>query len=101
MLYSVYCLDGENTGPLRDQNRMKHREYLNQWKDRIFFSGPLLDDADENIQLGSLFILTVKDRAEAEAYIYNEVFYKAGVFAKVSIVRMRKGRYNPDLAVDI
>ena len=101
VLYSVYCLDGENTAPLRDQHRMKHREYLDQWKDKIFFSGPLLDDADESVQLGSLFILKVNNRAEAEAYIYNEVFYKAGVFAKVSIVRMRKGRYNPDLAVDI
>ena len=101
VLYSVYCLDAENSAPLRDQHRAKHREYLDQWNDKLFFSGPLLDDADESVQLGSLFILRVKDRAEAEAYIYNEVFYKTGVFAKVSIVRMRKGRYNPDLAVDI
>ncbi len=46
---------------------------------------------------GSLFILNVEDRAEAEAYIYNEVFYKAGIFASVTIRRMRKGRYNPAL----
>jgi uncharacterized protein len=100
MLYSVYCLDNPNTESLRDQNRIVHRQYLDLWKDKLFFSGPLLDDHDENIQLGSLFILKVKDRKEAEDYIYNEVFYKAGVFASVAIVRMRKGRYNPDLAVD-
>ena len=101
MFYSIYCLDGENTASLRDQNRIKHREYLDQWKDKIFFSGPLLDDDDENIQLGSLFILKVRDMAEAESYIFNEIYYKAGVFEKVSIMKMRKGRYNPDLAVDI
>ena len=101
MLYAVYCLDNENTAALRDQHRMKHREYLDQWKDNLFFSGPLLDDVDENIQLGSLFIMKVKDRAEAESYIYNEVFYKAGVFSKVTIVRMRKGRYNPALVADL
>ena len=100
MLYSIYCLDNPNTEKLRDQHRTVHRQYLDLWKDHLFFSGPLLDDHDENIQLGSLFILKVKDREEAEKYIYNEVFYKAGVFAKVSIVRMRKGRYNPDLAAD-
>ena len=101
MFYSIYCLDGKNTASLRDQNRIKHREYLDQWKDKIFFSGPLLDDDDENIQLGSLFILKVRDMAEAESYIFNEIYYKAGVFEKVSIMKMRKGRYNPDLAVDI
>ena len=100
MLYSIYCLDHPNSEKLRDQNRTAHREYLDQWKDQLFFSGPLLDDDDESIQLGSLFILKVKDRSEAEKYIYNEVFYKAGVFANVSIVRMRKGRYNSALAAD-
>ena len=101
MLYSIYCLDNPNTQELRDANRTAHRQYLDEWKGNIFFSGPLLDDHDENVQLGSLFILKVKDRAEAESYIYNEVFYKAGVFAKVAIVRVRKGRYNPDLAADL
>lgn len=101
MLYSIYCLDNPNTEKLRDANRIAHRQYLDVWKDSLFFSGPLLDDNDENIQLGSLFILKVKDRAEAESYIHNEVFYTAGVFASVAIVRMRKGRYNPELATDI
>jgi uncharacterized protein len=100
MLYSIYCLDHERTESLRDQNRAVHRAYLDSWKDKLFFSGPLLDDHDETVQLGSLFILKVKDRSEAEGFIYNEIFYKAGVFAKVSIVRMRKGRYNPDLAAN-
>jgi uncharacterized protein len=98
MLYSVYCLDHPGTEQLRDKHRTAHRAYLDVWKEKIFLSGPLLDDHDDNLQLGSLFILKVRDKAEAEDYIYNEVFYKAGVFASVSIVRMRQGRYNPALA---
>ena len=100
MLYAVYCLDGENTAQIREKHRKVHREYLDIWNSKLFFSGPLLDDKDENIQLGSLFILKVNDRAEAESFIRNETFYNAGVFAKVTVLRMRKGRYNPALAVD-
>jgi uncharacterized protein len=98
MIYSVHCLDVENSAALRDQHRAKHREYLDQWNGKLFFSGPLLDDSDETKQLGSLFILSVKDRAEAESFIYNELFYKSGVFSKVTIMRMRKGRYNAEIA---
>lgn len=98
MIYSVYCLDKENSAALRDEHRTAHRAYLDTWKNKMFFSGPLLDDEDEDKQLGSLFILSVKDRSEAEDFINNENFNRAGVFASVTIMRMRKGRYNPDLA---
>ena len=72
------------------------KELLDLFRDKIFFSGPLQSD-DAVTAYGSLFILNVESRAEAEAYIYNEVFYKAGIFASVKIFRMRKGRYNPAL----
>lgn len=98
MLYSVYCLDIKDSAALRDELRMVHRQYLDRWNDKLFFSGPLLDDEDEELQYGSLFILKVDSRAEAEAFIHNETFYNAGVFESVKIMRMRKGRYNPELA---
>jgi uncharacterized protein YciI len=96
MLYSIYCEDAENTHDLRAQHLVEHRAYLDLFADKIFFSGPLQSD-DAATAHGSLFILNVADRAEAEAYIHNEVFFKAGIFAKVTIRRMRKGRYNPAL----
>ncbi|MBD9638822.1 YciI family protein [Ensifer sp. ENS07] len=101
MLYSVYCLDKENSASLRDEYRTSHRAYLDLWKDKLVFSGPLLDDEDEDKQLGSLFILSVANRAEADDFIKKEDFYNAGVFAEVRIVRMRKGRYNPGLAASV
>lgn len=96
MLYSIYCEDAPDTHDLRAQHLVEHRAYLDRFADKIFFSGPLQSD-DALTAHGSLFILNVANRSEAEAYIHNEVFYKAGIFAKVTIRRMRKGRYNPAL----
>ena len=96
MLYSVYCRDKENTHELRAQHLAVHRAHLDAWRDKIFFSGPLQSD-DQQTAFGSLFVLSVADRAEAERFIYTETFYNAGIFASVTIFRMRTGRYNPAL----
>ena len=96
MLYSVYCLDREDTHDLRAQHLVAHRAHLDAWGDKLFFSGPLQSD-DAQTALGSLFVLNVADRAEAERFIHTETFYNEGIFASVKIFRMRKGRYNPAL----
>ncbi len=96
MLYSVYCQDAENTAALREEHLVAHRAHLDTWRDKIFFSGPLQSD-DALTAHGSLFILNVEDRAEAERFIQTETFYNNGIFASVTIRRMRKGRYNPAL----
>jgi uncharacterized protein len=101
MLYSIHCLDHPDTHRLRAANRKAHLAHLDLWNDKLFFSGPLLDDNDESIQCGSLFILEVENRAEAETFLHDEVYFKSGIFAKVSIVRMRKGRHNPQLVAEI
>jgi uncharacterized protein len=96
MLYSVYCQDKPDTAALREQHLVAHRAHLDVWRDKIFFSGPLQSD-DAQVAHGSLFVLNVADRAEAERFVHTETFYNAGIFASVKIFRMRKGRYNPAL----
>ncbi len=96
MLWAVYCVDRADTAEARAEHLAVHREYLDIFKPKIFFSGPLQND-DASVALGSLFILNVPDRDGAEDFISNEPFYKAGLFEKIIIYRMRKGRYNPDL----
>jgi len=97
MLWAIYCLDKPNAAATRSKLLKVHRDYLDANLPNIFFSGPLQsDDAEESF--GSLFILNLKDRAEAQAFIGNEPFNNAGVFEKVMIFRMRKGRFNPQLA---
>ncbi len=96
MLFSVYCQDHPDTAALREEHLVAHRAHLDDWRDRIFFSGPMQSD-DASASLGSLFILNVANKAEAERFIHTETFYNAGIFASVTIRRMRKGRYNPAL----
>ena len=95
MHYAVYCLDRQDSHEMRGEHRAMHRAYLDTQLHRIFFSGPLL--ADDGIrQLGSLFVLKVASRAEAEDFLAGEPYNKAGIFANVTILRMRKGRFRPE-----
>jgi uncharacterized protein len=47
---------------------------------------------------GSVLIVNVGSRAEAEAFAYGDPFQKAGLFTDVKITRMRKGQWNPEAA---
>ena len=96
MLFAIYCIDKPDTAAAREKHLKEHREYLDKYVDKIFFSGPLQTD-DASASIGSLFVVNVKDKAEAQAYIENETFYQNGIFDKVTITRMRKGRFRADL----
>ena len=37
-------------------------------------------------------------RAEAQAFVDNEPFHRAGVFASERVTRVRKGHFHPELA---
>ncbi len=62
-----------------------HVAYLREHRDRLRFSGPLLDDDGE--ATGALTLLDAPDRAGAEAWIANEPYNQAGAFSEVTIVR--------------
>jgi len=95
MHYAVYCLDRPDSHEMRCDHRATHRAYIDTQLHRIFFSGALLGD-DGVRQLGTLFILSVASRAEAEEFLAREPYHNAGVFEKVTIQRMRKGRFRPE-----
>lgn len=97
MLWTIYCIDKPDTKETRDKFLDVHRTYLTENEDILFFSGPLQTD-DASLNHGSLFVLNVPGRAEAEAFAANEPFNKQGIFASIRIARIRKGRFNPDLA---
>ena len=97
MLYIIHCIDKPGAQALRDATRAAHRAYLDRFRDKIVLGGGLLAD-DASGHLGSTIILNVKDRAEAEAFIRDEPFTKAGIYASQSLHRMRKGYWNPEAA---
>jgi uncharacterized protein len=97
MLWAIYCIDKPNSAPLRSEHHERHSAYLRSKGAVIFFTGPLQsDDASENI--GSLWIVTGASRADAQAFVDGEPFKRAGVFESVSIRRVRKGHFHPELA---
>jgi uncharacterized protein YciI len=53
---------------------------------------------DGATRLGSVLIINVKSREEAERFSANEPFRKAGLFERVEITRMRRGQWNPAVA---
>ncbi len=72
--------------PLRDA----HRDYLNRHHGITIARGPLLDDAGNHI-IGSLLLLDVSSRAEAEAFWAGEPFNRAGIYERVTLERWRFG----------
>ena len=97
MLWVISCIDKPNSAALRAEHQKSHSAYLKSQDGIIFFSGPLQsDDGTENI--GSLWVVNVNNRGEAKAFADGEAFTQAGVFASVTITRVRKGHLYPELA---
>lgn len=97
MLYAVYCVDVPNGGELRAKLRPEHLDYLKGHADKILLAGATLTD-DGNAMTGSVLIVNVANRGEADAFSSNDPFTKGGLFASVAIRRMRKGIFNPAAA---
>jgi uncharacterized protein len=97
MLWAVSCTDKKDTAAIREKHLLTHREYLASKKSILILTGATQTD-DGKEAIGSLFILNVNSRAEAKAFSDGDPFTQAGVFASVTITRMRKGQWNPQAA---
>jgi uncharacterized protein len=97
MLYIIYQEDVENSAPLREIHKPAHFEYLAKWEDKLVLGGAMMPD-DGNGRIGSVLILNVDSREEAEAFSANEPLRVGGVFKSVKITRMRRGQWNPGAA---
>ena len=82
-LYALHCVDKPNSLELRMANRPAHLAYVGARKDDVKLAGPLLDD--EGNMAGSMLILDVADRAEAEAFAAGDPYGQAGLFERVDI----------------
>lgn len=96
MLCIVFCCDRADTATLRKELQVVHRGYLNDWADKICFSGPQQDEHGNGF-VGSVFLLNVGSYQEAEEFIRHEPYNAAGVFMSVTVRRLSRGRFNPDL----
>jgi hypothetical protein len=96
MLWAIYCIDKADTAALRAQH-MGHLDYLDQRKSILVLAGATLTD-DGSTATGSLFIINLQTRSEAEAFSAGDPFTKAGIFERITVTRMRKSQWNPQAA---
>jgi uncharacterized protein YciI len=84
MIYALLLFDREGAAELRQRVRPEHKAYLAQVAERIAFAGPLLAD-DGVTMIGSLLAIDFADRSAANAWLANEPFTRAGLYARSEI----------------
>lgn len=84
MILALLLIDRADAGDLRTRVRPEHKAYLAAVAERIAFAGPLLAD-DGTTMIGSLLAIDFADRAAAEAWLHDEPFTRAGLYASVHV----------------
>ncbi|MCY0092755.1 YciI family protein [Hoeflea ulvae] len=85
MFYALICKDKPGSLDLRIATRPPHVEYLKSMEAKgvLKMAGPLLGDDEKPI--GSMLVISVADRAEAEAFAAGDPYAVAGLFASTEI----------------
>lgn len=90
MQFVIHARDKADGAARRAPLREAHLAYLNQHASIIVARGPLLDD-DDNRTTGSLILLDVANKVQAEAFWAGEPFNRAGVYEWATMERWRFG----------
>ena len=97
MLWAISRVAAPNFAENREKGLQPHVDYLRSQKSILVLSGATTTDNGKEF-VGSLLIVNVGSRAEAQAFVDGDPFQKAGMFKSVTITRMRKGQWNPQAA---
>ena len=89
MPYLIYAIDHPDKHDLREAEREAHRKYLAKAGEKLLASGALLDDNDEKIT-GGVTLLDVETRQEAQQFVKDDPYSKAGIRKEIQILRWRK-----------
>jgi uncharacterized protein len=84
VIYIFRLLDKPGQAALRQRVRPEHKAYLAAVADRIAFAGPLTHD-DGSTMIGSLLAVDFESRDAAHAWLANEPFTRAGLYAGVEV----------------
>jgi uncharacterized protein YciI len=91
--YAIITRDKPNSLHLRNAARAEHLEYLTRHQDRLLAAGAQVDDEGQG-GYGGIIIVDTDDRAEAEAFIRDDPFTKAGLFCGIEVMRWRKAFFD-------
>lgn len=89
MPYAIITQDKAGAASIRAAARPAHLEYLTLHQSKLLAAGALIED-DGTGGAGGILIVDTDDRAEAERFIAEDPFTKAGLFEKVTVTRWRK-----------
>ena len=84
MIYVLRLIDKPDTANLRQHVRPEHKAYLAQVAGRIAFAGPLTLD-DGVTMIGSLLAIDFASRDAVHAWLADEPFTRAGLYASTQI----------------
>ena len=87
MRFALICTDKADHLEVRKANRDAHLAHIAS-SGVVEMAGPFLNDKGE--MSGSLVVLEVGSKAEAEAWAAADPYAKAGLFAKVRIEEWKK-----------
>lgn len=85
MLYAIIYTNKPNVADLRTDNRDIHLDYLKSKGDQLKVGGRTTTP-DGEAATGSMLVIEVDSFAEAESFVNNDPFAKAGVFDSVQIL---------------
>ena len=84
-MYVIMAFDKPDSEALRLENRNEHVAYVLR-QDGVKTAGPFISD-DGDTMIGTLLVLDVATRQEAQAFADNDPYNKAGLFETVEIRR--------------
>ena len=93
MPYAIITQDKPDHLELRNAVRAEHLDYLVANQHKMLAGGAVLNDDGTGGHSG-IIIVDTDDRAEAEAFIANDPFTKAGLFESITVTRWRKAFFN-------
>mgnify|MGYP001609746969 CR=1 FL=1 len=88
MPYMIETVDRPDSVDLRVATRADHLAYLTENADRLIMAGAKWSD-DGTVPLGSVIVLDVDTREEAEAFAAGDPFAQAGLFGETRITNWR------------
>jgi uncharacterized protein YciI len=83
MHFVAVCVDKPNSVAKRLEIRAAHLAFLNEKAEMLKLGGPFLDAAGQ--PCGSMLIFACDDEVEARAFLAEDPYAKAGLFASVEL----------------
>ena len=90
MPYVIITKDKPDSLALRNEVRAVHIDYLTANQHRLLAAGAQIED-DGSGGSGGVIIVDTDDRKEAEDFIANDPFTKAGLFSDVKVDALAQG----------